>query len=235
MERILLLFILLSKTNKGGIKGLFNITEYISSMEIDVKYTEEKIHLAKKITPLMPLEYIDPIIRSIYITESLVKIKELKDYTNTNISTIQTVHIPVKDNKERISKIVSIIKEEMPNSNMNHIGTVLELVVNLDKYKKMFELLNTITKNQNLKNDKDKLLNLVEPLMKNKGSSEGEALDIERLINIISLLNKPKVNIDKNETEIEKATDLKSEDDNNCTMLNILEDEIFQTKKPNEI
>ena len=141
MERILLLTILLSMSKQSNTKGLVAINEYISNLQIDPKYTEEKINLARKIAPLMPPEYFQPISRSIYITESLVRIMELNEFMNKKSLVVEAAHIPVEDNRERLTRIVSVIQEEVPRSNMQNIGTVLEFVTNMDKYKKMFELL----------------------------------------------------------------------------------------------
>ena len=240
MEKILLL-ILLSTSNMNSSRGLFSINEYINSMEIDIQYTEEKIRLAKKITPLMPIEYINPINRSIYITESLVKILELKDYTSRSINPIQATHIPIEDNKERINRIVSVIQKEVPKSNINKIGSILELVTNIDKYKKMFEIINTFTKNQNLSKDTNKLLKMVEPMMKGKEDTDGEgSLDIEKIMNIISVLNKSKEKSDKNQ-DIPQNTQNKNESKTIIAKLDLKEDnnhkelKIFEeTENPNE-
>lgn len=193
MEKIILLLALFTMNNKESSKGLVGITEYINNLQIDPGYTEDKIKLARKIAPLMPVDYIEPINRSIYLTESIVRIMELNDFMTSKSSVIQTAHIPIEDNRERLSKIVSVIQEEVPRSNMKNIGTVLELIANMDKYKKMFELLNVVMKNQNLGKDSNNLAKMVEPMMKSKGSAEGEgSLDIEKIMNIMSLLNKTK-------------------------------------------
>lgn len=181
--------------NKERSKGVVGINEYINNLQIDPRYTEEKIMLARKIAPLMPVDYIEPINRSIYLTESIVMIMELIDFMNSKSSVIQTTHIPIEDNRERLSKIVSVIQEEVPKSNMKNMGTILELVANMDRYKKMFELLNVFMKNQDLGKDTDKLAKMVGPMMKGKSSQEGEgSLDIEKIMNIMSLLNKSKEN-----------------------------------------
>lgn len=197
-------------TNKDNSKGLVDINQYINNLQIEPKYTEEKIKLARKIAPLMPSQYIQPINRSIYITENLVKIMELNDYMSNRSSVVQAAHIPIEDNRERISRIVSVIQEEVPKSNMQNIGTVLELITNIDRYKKMFELLNTFMKNQNLTKDADKLVKMVEPMMKGKNSTEGEgSLDIEKIMNIMSLLNKSKEKTSPTEHSSSKEAEIK--------------------------
>ncbi|NLY45892.1 MAG: hypothetical protein GX053_07890 [Tissierella sp.] len=203
MEKIILLLILLSSSNKDKSKGLVNINEYINNIEIDYEYTEDKIHLAKKLAPLMPSEYINPINRSIYITENLVRIMELKDYMDYTTRFVQTAHVPIEDNRERMTRIVSVIQEEIPKSNTKNLGTILELIVNMDRYKKMFDLFNTFMKNQNVSKDVDSLARIAGPMMKGKTASEGEgSLDIEKIMNIISILNKPKDKVEEKDQKI---------------------------------
>ena len=191
MEKILLLLILLSTTNRDNSNKLVGINEYISNIEIDADYTKEKVQLARKIIPYMPVNYIKPINRSIHITESLVKIMELEDYMNRSTRSIQSTPIPIKDNKERLSKIVSIIQKEVPKAKVQNTGTFLELIINIDRYKKMFDLLNSFMENQNLSKDPESLAKIVEPMIKSDAQGEG-SLDFEKIMNIMSLLNKSK-------------------------------------------
>lgn len=193
MDKILLLFILFSITNMDNSGSLINITEYINGMKIEPQYTKDKIRLAKRITPLMPLEYIAPINRSINTTENLIKIMELKDYLNRDIDSVELTSIPVEDNKERVNKIVKAIKEEVPKSNESNLGSLLEKIINIDKYVKMFEMMSNLMNNQNLSKDTDKLIKMIEPMMKNKEASGNEGnIDIEKIINIMNTLNKAK-------------------------------------------
>ena len=170
-----------------------NITEYINGMKIEPRYTKDKIRLAKRITPLLPLGYIAPINQSINITENLMKIMELKDYLNRDIDSVELASIPVEDNKERINKIVTIIKEEVPRSKESNLGSLLETIIKIDKSVKMFEMMNNLMNNQNLSKDTDKLIKIIEPMMKNKEAADKEGnIDIEKIINIMNTLNKAK-------------------------------------------
>ena len=242
LEKIILLLILLSTANKEKSKGLVNINEYINNIEIDSQYTEDKIHLARKLAPLMPSEYIEPINRSINITENLIKIMELKDYMDSANSYVYTAHVPIEDNRERMTKILSVLQEEIPKSNSKNLGSLLELIVNIDKYKKMFDLFNVFMKSQNTNKNTDSLAKLVGPMMKDKSSFEGEgSLDIEKIMNIISILNKPKDKVDvekideketfeRIEIKVQKEPDLENKNKNIDTK--IIEE---KKEKPNEI
>lgn len=210
MEKILLLLlILLSGSTKGSIGsiGSLNINEYINNLEIDAKYTKDKIRLARKLAPMVPEEYIHPVNRSIFITESVINIFELKDYMDRNrtSSLLQAQGEPLyfEDNRERVGKILSVIQEEVPRSNMQNLGSVLEFIVDLEKYKKMFDMINTLMASQNMSNDPETLIKMVEPMMKNKGAES--SMDIDKLMTIMNILNKPK---DTSKTSPKQNVDL---------------------------
>ena len=161
-------------------------------MRINRHYTEEKIRLAKKIAPLMPEEYVYPIQRSIYITENLMRILELQEHLSSRPNLNLESEVTISDNKERLRKIISTVQNEAPESRMGNMGFILDFIVNFDKYQRMLTLLNTLMKNQNLGQDRDKLLKMVEPIMEKESPSGEASLDIEKIIQIISLLNKTK-------------------------------------------
>lgn len=191
-SKIILLLILLSRTkkDKSSLK-LANFSEYIENIEINPQYTKEKINLAKRLAPYTPLEYMLPINRSIHIVESLIKILELDDFVKRDTVSLQETHIPLEDNRERLSKIANIIQDEMPKSNIHGSSSILESIVSIDKYTKMFELLNIFMKNQNLSKDTDKFAKMIQPMMKGDDQGSG-GLDIEKIMNIMSVLNQSK-------------------------------------------
>lgn len=192
MDKILLIFILLSVTSKNDSSNHIYITEYINTMKINPQYTKDKIRLAKRIIPLIPSDYIAPINQSINITENLIKILELKDYLNRDLETIQLTSKPVENNRERISEIVTAIQEEVPRDKEIKLGSLLETIIDIDKYLKTLEMMNSLM-NSNLSKDTDKLMKMIGPIM-NKKELAGEEgnIDIEKIMNIMNVLIKTK-------------------------------------------
>jgi len=185
----LLLLYMLSRT-KDENQVLQGFNHYIEGMEIDLEYTEEKIHLLKKITPLIPREYNPTLTKSIMITETAIKLLELKGYLNQSNSRIQSNIVPIKDNRERFNRIITTIQEEMPKSKTQNMGMVMDLIVNMDEYKKMFELLNTFMSNKDSMKDPESMVKLVEPLMKGKNQKGSfNPKEMEQIFNIMKVLN----------------------------------------------
>ena len=208
MERALLLLLLFSATNRDNSTRVMAVNDYINNMEIDTQYTREKIRLAKRIAPLMPKDYIRPMSRSIYITETIVRLMELRDFmalkpVEVSVAASEESEETEIDNRERLNRIVSIIQEEMPKSKAQNMGSLLELIVNMDKYRRMFEIFNTLRTNQNMTTT-DNLTKTLEPVVKNGAKGGDNSMDLEKIINIINILNKTKERPEGNKVNVKE-------------------------------
>ncbi len=106
-----------------------------------------------------------------------------------NISNISYIDkpIPVENNKERLSYIINTIQKEFPKENTQNIGTILDIIINMDKYKAIFSSLNTITSNPDNLKDPNQILHLLEPLL--EGVDEKEKDKIREMAKILGLMN----------------------------------------------
>lgn len=201
-QMILLLFLyMMDKTNSEN-QIVHNLKNYISGIEIDLEYTQEKIQAFKKVAPLISTEYNQPFIKSIIITENVIKLLELKSSFNQSNHMIQSNIVPIEDKKERMSKIITTLQEEMPKSKIKNMGMIMDLVVNMDEYKKMFELLNTFMSNKDSMNDPENMIKLMSQFTKGKGQKgKTNPKDMEQILNIIKVLNAP----EKKEKKEEKS------------------------------
>ena len=141
---IILLFILMGRKADKQSYGLNSLGSFLKDIEVDPDYTVEKVNIAKKIGPYFPEGYIPNMNKSIAITEKFIKINELLDFMKEDEHRYISEHIPIDNNKDRISKIISTIQNEAPKSGINRVGTVVDLIINMDKYQKMLGLLTSI-------------------------------------------------------------------------------------------
>ncbi|MBC8589545.1 hypothetical protein [Wansuia hejianensis] len=195
---ILLLYLSMNKDNSEEVDNRPYFSSYIQSMEIDPDYTEKKIHIAKKIAPFLPTEYLGPYEKSIIITESIVKILELKKHINNSYK-LDIEPLDFENNRERLNKIVTTVQKEIPKSNMSNLGIVIDLIVNMDKYKQMFNLLNHFTNTSNIHKDSTNMMKLMEPLLKEMKKDDKSSMDIDQIMKIMSTLNKPKITKKENQ------------------------------------
>lgn len=196
MDNSLLLIILLiilrsSRINEFG--GLKSFSDYLRSLKIEPDYTLEKIKLLKKIGPYFPEEYIPTINRSILLTERIIKINELASFMKYDEYQYLKSPIPIKDNKERISKILNIVQREVSKSENNNFGMVMDLIVNMDKYKNLLSMLNSVKSNEEGLKDPSQLLNIFGPIIGIDINKDKDKLkDINRMMEIIKTLNSKK-------------------------------------------
>ena len=205
-NRILIIILLMiTRDENTGKSDKFNTLEnFINNIELDSDYTTEKIKIAKKIGPYFPEDYIPLINKSIYLTEKLIKTKELINFIQENNQDYITDHVPIDNNKDRVNKIVSIIKKESPNPEVTKIGTIVDLVLNIDKYKKMFNLMYSAVGNQDSLNNPAQLINLITPLI---GGDNPENIskfkDIAKMLDLVNALDNPSKDSTKTKTKNE--------------------------------
>lgn len=188
-EKTLLILLLLLNKNQQLQSSTKFVKNYVESLEVNPSYTLEKIHIAENISPYIPKEFSSSFNKAVMISKSIIKINELKDFTNMkNIQAQETIHF--NNNTERLKKIVSIVQEETSKDNIKNMGIVMDLILNMDKYKKMYSVLNTFIKNVDSTNGIEDILKIASPLLGNNNSSDiKQDKNMEKILDIVKLLN----------------------------------------------
>lgn len=188
---ILLLMLLFFVKNKSKY-SLLPITSN-NIMNIDVKHTVEKIRLIKKIGPHLPEEYLPSINKAIMITERFIKLYEALELIQTKEADYIVKSTPIDNNQERLSYIANTIQREFSEDEIKKLGKTVDMILKLDKYHKMMNMLNTVMANPEGLNDKNNLIKLMEPLMKGKDEKEIKKLkDMYKMIDILKAIDSPK-------------------------------------------
>lgn len=193
MDNNILIFIvlLIAGKNQGNkLTGLNTLENFVNTMEIDTKYTLEKIRMAKKIGTYFPEQYIPLINKSILFTERIMKINELIEFMkNEEYQYIKEATI-VDSNKDRLNKIIHVLQKEASRSETKNVGMIMDLIINMDTYKKMFSVLTSVINSQDGLNDPTQLMNILTPLMdsddlknKDKFKEMGKMMEIMKILN----------------------------------------------------
>lgn len=180
----LIVLLILSRRNEPEISGTLHTLEgYLNSIEIDTKYTLEKIEISKKIRPYVPIEYTESFNKSIIITESIVKLTEV----NKLINSLDTefVYSVEMESTERIKKIINIVQNEIQSASLKDLGFALDLISNIENYKKIFGVLTTVLKEPGALNDPNSLMKLMDVFL--AGSVEKDKSKIKDLSNMIDI------------------------------------------------
>ena len=182
---IIILLIIMGRGNEN--KGFG-----INAMEIDNINTVKKIKLLKEIGPYLPKNYLPLINGSISLTEKFIKINEVSSFIQKEESEVHVSnHIPM-ENEERMKKIMSVLHKESEYFKKGQMGQILELIVNMDKYQKMFEVLNKVISNPNSLNDPSQLINLIGPLMGSEAEDNSSKIkEISKMMELMKLLDTP--------------------------------------------
>lgn len=186
---IIMLFIFMGKKNND------NKVFGINTMELDHQYSMEKIKMVKKIGPYFPENYLPIINKSISFANKFIKINDAMNFVQNNDESYILEHIPM-DKKERTNKIISTIQNEPLNfkkGQRGQIGQILDLVLNMDKYEKMFGVLNKLMTNPNSLNDPSQLINLIGPLMGSEMEDNSSKIkEMSKMMELMKLLDTPK-------------------------------------------
>lgn len=189
---LLFLFMLLSQNTEiqSVDVPLHKIKSYLNNIEIDYKYTREKIKIANKIKPYVPTDYIEAFDKSLIVTEKLIKIVEVLDYINTlEIVEVEPIELPPI---ERLQHIVNIVQEEAKNSKLENLGMVLDLFVNMDNYKKVFNVLTSMMKDKKSINDPNTLVKLMDTFMEGKSDKDKEKVkEMSKMLEVFKMLDTP--------------------------------------------
>jgi hypothetical protein len=191
---------MINRRKGSSSSSLHILSDLIENFEVDVKYTGEKVNVVKKIGPYFPDEYRPTLNKSIMLTEKILKLYEVVDFMKLNDVEYITQSIPVNNNRERLNRIVNTIQQEFPKEEVKNLGTAMDLILNMDKYKTMFNLLNTVMSSQDSLKDTNQLIKLVEPLMDGKNPKEKEKLkEMSKMLEIMKILDTPKKDKSKEE------------------------------------
>jgi len=158
---------------------------------LNIPHTKKKIEIMKKVGPYFPPEYISPINKSIIITEKILKGYETLNFIeNSQINYIKS-SIPIKNNKERISYIINTIKNEVSKEEIKDMGMLFDIIINMDKYKTMFTMLNSFMSDPDSLNDPNKIFQIMEPLIEGKSEEEKKKMkEMMKMLEVMKTLDK---------------------------------------------
>lgn len=142
--------------------------------------------------------------KSILFTERLIKVNELVNFMQNDEYQYINESIPVDNNKDRLNKIVNTIQKEAPSPEVTSLGTVMDLIINMDNYKKMFSILSSVMNNQDGLKDPTQLISMVAPILGGDNQKNSDKLkEMNKMMEIMKILNTPKQEGPKENKKIE--------------------------------
>lgn len=159
---------------------------YAEDFTVDYAYTREKVKIFKNILPYLPGEYLETSGRSIIATEKLLEILQVMEAVKTK-RTVPAVTVEM-DTVERAYKIVNVLQEQITNSNIEKLGTILDIMVNKDHYKELVNIALEFMGNKDALKDPNNLSKLLKTFI---GDKEMENQNLNKLLEILAMLEQP--------------------------------------------
>lgn len=179
---ILLVLLMFLKGNKND----FNKTNLQDSFSLNISSTHKKIKILKKISPYFPPDMIPAINKSLFITEKIVKVYETVEFIKKEDNFYDIKVADVNNKNERINYILSTLKREVSYDDAKEIGNGMELILNIDKYKKLASVLKTFLSNPDGINNSNSLEKIIEVML--EGRDEKEKKKITQMVKMFELM-----------------------------------------------
>lgn len=188
---ILFLFLYMIIENKN--RFLLPSTNRSLQLKIDIKHTREKVKLIKKIGPYFPEEHLPSINRAIGITEKIIRLYEVMEFMQINEFNYIEKSIAIENNRERLNYIANVIEKEFSKDQIKEMGKTVDIILKIDKFNKMMNMMNLLMENQDRLNDKDSMLKLIEQFAPAKDEKERKKIkDMMKMLDVLKALDSPK-------------------------------------------
>jgi len=196
----LVLLLALTTFKNKDTKEIKLLNNNFKTIDLNLPYTMEKINIMKKIGPYFPKEFIPSINKALMFTEKFIKLYETMEFMKFSEANYVQNTVSVENNQQRLSYIAETIKKESSKEKIDQMGGAIGMVLTMDRFNKLFQILESIMTNPDNLNDPSNIVKLMEPFMEGKDEKEKKQLmDMTKMIEIIKTLDTPKKSTKKEE------------------------------------
>src|SRR5690606_6205064 len=101
--------------------------------------------------------------------------------------------IAIENNRERLNYIANVIEKEFSKDQIKEMGKTVDIILKIDKFNKMMNMMNLLMENQDRLNDKDSMLKLIEQFAPAKDEKERKKIkDMMKMLDVLKALDSPK-------------------------------------------
>ena len=196
----LVLLLALTTFKNKDTKEIKLLNNNFKTIDLNLPYTMEKINIMKKIGPYFPKEFIPSINKALMFSEKFIKLYETMEFMKFSEANYIQNTVSVENNQQRLSYIAETIKKESSKEKIDQMGGAIGMVLTMDRFNKLFQILESIMTNPDNLNDPSNIVKLMEPFMEGKDEKEKKQLmDMTKMIEIIKTLDTPKKSTKKEE------------------------------------
>ncbi len=134
----------------------------------------------------------------------MLKIYETINFVQQKDNMYITESIPIKNHQERLSYIANTIQKDFAREEIKRLGYVADLILQVDRFNKMVNVLNSFTSNPDLLKDTNNMFKILEPLLGKDEKEMKKIKEMTKMMNILKALDQPKGNKEKKEYKEDK-------------------------------
>lgn len=135
----------------------------------DIKLTdiEKGISISKKIGPYLPESSISILNTTIPIVETVASVVNLVNLVSLNKSYTPISSISNVNTTAKISNIISLVKDDLPQDIVKKISPIIDIATNFDKYKPLLDIISNMSNSEDKPNDNqfDMITDMILPFL----------------------------------------------------------------------
>lgn len=194
------IFLLLTSKTKSGspIKGMSDsVSEFINSLTFDKiaklinpRKIQSNVDTIKKIGPYLPETYVDPLNSIILTFEKVNRAMSLMEFISSSRPYDPIIPVATEGNKDRINKILNVVKEELPEERSKDVKPMIELVTNIDKIKGASSVITSfLDPSKKSTGSLDDLIDLILPLLGKYNIDKSKIKEMLGMMEMLKVLN----------------------------------------------
>ncbi|WP_066504861.1 hypothetical protein [Abyssisolibacter fermentans] len=184
-----------SKHVVNNIKGLSLNNLNLNSLNLNtdsINSLRNKLDTALKIVPYLPENMISTVNKYIPIYNKLNKMYSLIEFAQNNSSLSEIKSVSNLSKQDKVSNILTVIKEDYPDSAINGISPFIEIFSNMDKYKTVLDGIKNMGNIDNAPEDTIKsIIDIAGPLLGVDVANLGKIKEMVQMFQLLNVVNSP--------------------------------------------
>ncbi|MTI65923.1 MAG: hypothetical protein FH753_04900 [Firmicutes bacterium] len=158
--------------------------------DVNIRSIQNKVEIVKKVGPYLPEQVVSTINTYMPMYEKVSSIIGLMEILNSNKSFTPIKPVTNLNQNDKMNKIFTLVKDELPNDTLKSVKPLLDIVTNIDKYKVILDLLASFNDPNKKSFDMENLIDIIVPLMGGADNKNAEKMqDMVKMMELVNILN----------------------------------------------
>ncbi|MTI68830.1 MAG: hypothetical protein FH751_01065 [Firmicutes bacterium] len=179
--------------------------------DVNIRSIQNKVEIVKKVGPYLPEQVVSTINTYMPMYEKISSIIGLMEILNSNKSFTPIKPVTNLNQNDKMNKIFTLVKDELPNDTLKSVKPLLDIVTNIDKYKVILDLLASFNDPNKKSFNMENLIDVIVPLMGGADNKNAEKMqDMVKMMELVNILNSDD---DKDDEDAESKKESNKEND----------------------